>query len=96
MYGSTAKGDVVKRSDCILVYGSTMKGDVVKRSVRSQVSLQVQYVCTWISLHVRSSLYVCHIMYSTVCTQVSLYVHYMYSLSTCHMCTKHRVSVVCA
>ena len=27
-----AKGDVVKRSDCILVYGSTTKGDVVKRS----------------------------------------------------------------
>ena len=26
------KGDVVKRSDCILVYGSTTKGDVVKRS----------------------------------------------------------------
>ena len=32
MYGSTTKGDVVKRSDCILVYGSTTKGDVVKRS----------------------------------------------------------------
>ena len=32
MYGSTTKGDVVKRSDCILVYGSTIKGDVVKRS----------------------------------------------------------------
>ena len=31
MYGSTTKGDVVKRSDCILVYGSTTKGDVVKR-----------------------------------------------------------------
>ena len=25
-------GDVVERSDCILVYGSTTKGDVVKRS----------------------------------------------------------------
>ena len=25
-------GDVVKRSDCILVYGSTTKGDVVERS----------------------------------------------------------------
>ena len=23
VYGSTTKGDVVKRSDCILVYGST-------------------------------------------------------------------------
>ena len=32
MKGSTTKGDVVKRSDCILVYGSTTKGDVVKRS----------------------------------------------------------------
>ena len=32
MYGSTTKGDVVKRSDCILVYGSTTKGDVMKRS----------------------------------------------------------------
>ena len=32
MCGSTTKGDVVKRSDCILVYGSTTKGDVVKRS----------------------------------------------------------------
>ena len=32
MYGSTTKGDVVKRSDCILVYGSTTKGDVVKSS----------------------------------------------------------------
>ena len=32
MYGSTTKGDVVKRSDCILVYRSTTKGDVVKRS----------------------------------------------------------------
>ena len=32
MYGSTTKGDVVKRSDCILVYGSTTKGGVVKRS----------------------------------------------------------------
>ena len=32
MYGSTTKGDVVKRSDCILVYGSTTKGDVKKRS----------------------------------------------------------------
>ena len=32
MYGSTTKGDAVKRSDCILVYGSTTKGDVVKRS----------------------------------------------------------------
>ena len=32
MYGSTTKGNVVKRSDCILVYGSTTKGDVVKRS----------------------------------------------------------------
>ena len=32
--GSTtyAKGDVVKRLDCILVYGSTTKGDVVKKS----------------------------------------------------------------
>ena len=32
MYGSITKGDVVKRSDCILVYGSTTKGDVVRRS----------------------------------------------------------------
>ena len=32
MYGSTTKGDVVKRSDCILVYGSTTKGGVVKGS----------------------------------------------------------------
>ena len=32
VYGSTTKGDVVKRSDCILVYGSPTKGDVVKRS----------------------------------------------------------------
>ena len=32
MYGSTTKGDVVKRTDCILVYGSTTKGDVVKRT----------------------------------------------------------------
>ena len=32
MYGSTTKGDVVKRSDCTLVYGSTTKGDVAKRS----------------------------------------------------------------
>ena len=32
MYGSTTKGDAVKRSDCILVYGSTTKGDVVKTS----------------------------------------------------------------
>ena len=30
--GSTTKGDVVKRSDCILVYGSTTKGGVVKRT----------------------------------------------------------------
>ena len=28
VYGSTTKGDVVKRSYCILVYGSTTKGDV--------------------------------------------------------------------
>ena len=28
--GSTTKGGVVKRSDCILVYGSTTNGDVVK------------------------------------------------------------------
>ena len=32
MYGSTTKGDVVKRSTLILVHGSTTKGDVVKRS----------------------------------------------------------------
>ena len=32
VYGSTTKGDVVKRSDGILVYGSTTKGGVVKRS----------------------------------------------------------------
>ena len=32
MYGSTTKGDVVKRSDCILVYGSTTEGDIVKMS----------------------------------------------------------------
>ena len=32
MCENTTKGDVVKRSDCILVYGSTTKGDVVKRS----------------------------------------------------------------
>ena len=34
MYGSTTKGGVVKRYDCILslVYGSTTKGDVVKRT----------------------------------------------------------------
>ena len=32
MYGSTTKGDAVKRCDCILVYGSTTKGDAVKRS----------------------------------------------------------------
>ena len=32
MYGSPTKGDVVKRSDCILVYGRTTKDDVVKRS----------------------------------------------------------------
>ena len=32
MYGSTTKGGVVKRSDCIPVYGSTTKGGVVKRS----------------------------------------------------------------
>ena len=31
MYGSTTKGGVIKRSDCILVYGSTTKG-VVGRS----------------------------------------------------------------
>ena len=31
MYGSTTKGDVVKRSDCILVYGSTATGDIVNR-----------------------------------------------------------------
>ena len=30
-YGSTTKGDVVKRSYCILVYGSTTKGDVVEK-----------------------------------------------------------------
>ena len=30
--GTLYKGDVIKRSDCILVYGSTTKGDVVKRS----------------------------------------------------------------
>ena len=30
--GNTTKGDVVERSDCILVYGSTIKGDVVERS----------------------------------------------------------------
>ena len=30
--GALYKGDVVKRSDCILVYWSTTKGDVVKRS----------------------------------------------------------------
>ena len=30
MYESTTKGDVVKRSNCILVYGSTTKGDAVK------------------------------------------------------------------
>ena len=32
VYGTTTKGDVVKRSDCILVYGNTTKGDVIKRS----------------------------------------------------------------
>ena len=32
MYGSTTKGDIVERSDCVLVYGSTTKDDVVKRS----------------------------------------------------------------
>ena len=32
MYGSTTKGGVVKRSDCIPVYGTTTKGDIVKRS----------------------------------------------------------------
>ena len=32
MCGSTAKGGVVKRSDCILVYGKTTKGGVVKMS----------------------------------------------------------------
>ena len=32
LYESTNKGDVVKRSDCILVYGSTAKGGVVKRA----------------------------------------------------------------
>ena len=32
MYVSITKGDVVERSDCMLVYGSTTKGDVVKRS----------------------------------------------------------------
>ena len=33
MPGALYKGDVIKRSDCILVYGSTIyKGDVVKRS----------------------------------------------------------------
>ena len=31
--GVTTKGDVVKRSVCILVYGSTTKGDVVKRGL---------------------------------------------------------------
>ena len=30
--GALYKGDVVKRSDCILVYESTIKGDVVKGS----------------------------------------------------------------
>ena len=35
VYGSTTKGDVVKRSDCILVYRSTTKGDVVKISERT-------------------------------------------------------------
>ena len=33
----STKGDVVKRSDCILVYGSTTKGGVVKRSDCMQV-----------------------------------------------------------
>ena len=31
MYGSTTKGDVIERFDCILVYGSTTKGNVIER-----------------------------------------------------------------
>ena len=31
------KGDVVKRSDCILVYRSTTKGDVVKSTTKGDV-----------------------------------------------------------
>ena len=41
MYGSTTKGDVVKRSDCILVFGSTTKGDV-----KSLDCTMIDYVCT--------------------------------------------------
>ena len=42
VYGSTTKGDAVKRSDCILVYGSTTKGDVVNRS-----DCIICYLCTY-------------------------------------------------
>ena len=31
------KGDVVKRSDCILVYGCTTKGDVVEAQLYTSV-----------------------------------------------------------
>ena len=46
MYGSTTKGDVVKRPDCILVYGSTTKGDVVKRSNSTYLYVQLVQVHT--------------------------------------------------
>ena len=36
VYGSTTKGDVVKRSDCILVYGSTTKGDVMSDCILAE------------------------------------------------------------
>ena len=37
------KGDVVKRSDRMLVYGSTTKGDVVKRSDCTHYSVWEHY-----------------------------------------------------
>ena len=44
MYGSTTKGDVVKRFDCILVHRSTTKGDVVEDSPISHSSFYYPYL----------------------------------------------------
>ena len=81
MYGNTTKGDVVKRSDCILVYGSTTKGDCCKE-VRLYVCVQIDVLiiicthaaCVQIDVH--------------ICMHARVQIDWPICIYTCHTCVQ--------
>ena len=72
--GALYKGDVVKRSDCILAYESTTKGDVVKGSESILVCMW-EYYPGWCNIE--------ETPYS-MCVRVCVCVHIMYNTQYYH------------